>query len=120
MALTLTGVCLGMRPVFGVVEEGPRKGEKWEFLSMEITDTRFGKVYSCQLRHDDPQYEKLVAGGELKENLIDHKVRVTIKSMTAGEREIEDKSTGQTRTILQIRTQVTNVRDLGTMNENDE
>jgi hypothetical protein len=33
--------------------------------------------------------------------------------ITAGEREIEDKNTGERKTIIQVRTQITNVRDLG-------
>lgn len=113
MALVLTGIMSGMRPVGGVIEEGKRKGEEWRFLSMEIIDTRYGKVYSCQLRDDDPQFKDFVSGKDLAQDLTGHNVRVTIKSMSAGERELVDKATGQTRTILQIRSQVTNVRDLG-------
>jgi len=122
MALILTGLVQGMRPVAGVVEEGKRKGETWAFLSMEITDTRFGKVYSCQLREDDPQYADLVAGADMKtgkvakdKDLSGHKVKVTIMSQSAGERELADK-----RIVLQIRSQVTNIRDLGIPQDEDE
>ncbi len=122
MALILTGLVQGMRPVAGVVEEGKRKGETWAFLSMEITDTRFGKVYSCQLREDDPQYADLVAGADMKtgkvakdKDLSGHKVKVTIMSQSAGERELADK-----RIVLQIRSQVTNIRNLGIPQDDED
>jgi len=122
MALILTGLVQGMRPVAGVVEEGKRKGETWQFISLEITDTRFGKVYSCQLREDDPQYADLVAGADLKtgklakdKDLSGHKVKVTFVSQSAGERELADK-----RIVLQIRSQVTNIRDLGIPQDDEE
>jgi len=113
MALVLTGIMLGMRVVGGEVEDGPRKGQKWNFLSMEVTDTRFGKVYSCQLREDDPQYTDIVKDGKVAQDYTDHKVKMVVKGQTAGEREIEDKGTGQKRIVLQIRSQVTNIRDMG-------
>ena len=50
MGLVLTGIVNGCRPVAGTVQNGDRKGEEWKFLSMEIVDPRYGKVYSCQLR----------------------------------------------------------------------
>lgn len=122
MALILTGLVQGMRPVAGVVEEGKRKGETWQFISLEITDTRFGKVYSCQLREDDPQYADLVAGADMKtgkvakdKDLSGHKVKVTIMSQSAGERELADK-----RIVLQIRSQVTNIRDLGIPQDDED
>lgn len=110
MAATLTGIIVGMRAVEGVVKEGPRAGESWQFLSMEINDIRYGRVWSCQLRHDDKQYEE-VARADLK----GHKVKVTIASQTAGERELADG-----RKVLQIRSQITNLRDLGTPDDDDE
>ncbi len=115
MTLILTGLVQGIRPVEGIVEEGKRKGEKWAFLSLEITDTRYGKVYSCQMRDDDPQYADLIAGADLSagklakdKDLSGHKVKVTIASQTAGERELADK-----RIVMQIRSQITNIRDHG-------
>jgi hypothetical protein len=128
MALVLTGVVSGMRPVGGEVENGPRKGEKWHFLSMEIIDSRYGKVYSCQLRDSDKQYKDIVesktvndgSGKQIErhvlkagQDLTGHKVKVTITNQSAGEREIEDKDTGDKRTVLQIRSTITNIRDLG-------
>lgn len=103
MAATLVGRVNGMRPVEGIVEQGKNKGEKWAFLSMEIVDDRYGKVWSCQLRFDDKQYNEF-----LSTDLTDHKVKVTIKAQSAGERKLADG-----RTVMQIRTQITNVRDLG-------
>jgi hypothetical protein len=110
MAATLTGIVQGMRPVEGIVEQGRNKGEKWAFVSMEITDTRFGKVWSCQLRFDDKQYSDL-----LSKDLAGHKVKVTIKSQSAGERKLADG-----RTVMQIRSQITNIRDLGLADEDSE
>ena len=75
MALVLTGLVQGMRPVEGIVEEGKRKGEKWAFLSMEITDTRYGKVYSCQVREDDPQYAEYVAGADFSTGKLCQRIR---------------------------------------------
>jgi hypothetical protein len=119
MAMVLTGFMNGMRVVGGVIEEGKRKGEKWAFLSMEIVDPRYGKVYSCQLRHDDPQYSSFVSGERVSTDLTGHKVKVTVKSMTAGPRTIEDKATGEVREIIQIRSLVTNLRDLGTADDDE-
>jgi FAD synthase len=136
MANILTGVVNGMRPVGGEVENGPRKGEKWHFLSMEIVDTSTGKVYSCQLRDNDKQYKEMVesrtaptsnGGGQAEkhflkqgQDLTGHKVKVRITAQTAGEREIEDKSTGEKTTVLQIRSTVTNIRDLGIPDDEDQ
>ncbi len=113
MSLVLNGIVNGCRPVAGTVQNGDRKGEEWKFLSMEIVDPRYGKVYSCQLRDKDPQFDELVAGDKMAKELAGHKVKVTIMGITAGEREIVDKGTGEAKTIIQVRTQITNVRDLG-------
>ena len=128
MALVLTGVVRGMRPVGGVVEEGPRSGEVWHFLSMEITDPRFGNVYSCQLRSTDKQYKEMVEVAKgtdrngqsadkhvLKQgsDLTGHKVKVLMSSVTAGERKVQDKDTNTETTILQVRCQITRIQDLG-------
>jgi hypothetical protein len=119
MSLILTGIVQGMRPVQGTVESGERKGQRWSFLSLEIVDPSRGNVYSCQMRDRDKQFVELVDGGKLKTDLIGHKVKVTILSQTAGKREIEDKVTGDVREIIQIRSQITNLRDLG-LPEDDE
>jgi hypothetical protein len=128
MALVLTGIVNGMRPVGGEVENGPRKGEKWHFMSLEIIDSRYGKVYSSQLRDSDKQYKEMVEpkmvndgnGRQIErhvlkpgQDLTGHKVKVIITGQTAGEREIEDKDSGDKRVILQIRSTITNIRDLG-------
>jgi hypothetical protein len=113
MGLTLTGIVNGCRPVAGKVQSGERQGEEWKFLSMEIVDPRYGKVYSCQLRDRDPQFKELVNGDKMAKDLAGHRVKVTIMGITAGQRDIEDKDSGDVKTIIQIRTQITNVRDLG-------
>lgn len=121
MAFVLTGVVQGMRPVDGVIEDGRRKGEKWQFLSLEIADSLYGRVYSCQMRDNDPQYKEYVAedGKKLRQDLTDHRIKVSVKNITAGEREIEDKESGQKRVILQVRMQITKVRDLGVADDEE-
>jgi hypothetical protein len=110
MAAILTGIVLGMREVEGTVKQGPRQGEDWKFLSLEINDTRFGYVWSCQLRDNDPQYATIV-----KEDLAGHKVKVTVKAQSASPRTLADG-----REVMQIRSQVTNIRDLGLPEDDDE
>lgn len=119
MSLVLTGVVNGMRPVGGTVQQGERKGETWQFLSLEIVDAKYGNVYSCQLRDRDPQFNQFVNGGKLAEDLTGHKIKVTIRTLTAAEREIVDKNTGEARSVLQIRAQITNIRDLGLPEDED-
>ena len=120
MAMVLTGMVTGMRPVAGVTEQGKRKGETWAFLSLEIVESRFGKVYSCQLREEDPQYAEFVEDAEegklaKDKDLTGHKVKVTVAAQSAGEREMPDG-----RKVMQIRTQITNIRDLGIPTDDDE
>ena len=109
MAATLIGIVQGMREVEGTVKDGPRKGESWKFLSVEVTETRYGHIWSCQVRNDDVQYPDLV-----KADLTGHKVKVTIKAQSASERQLQDG-----RKVMQIRSQVTNVRDLGLPDEEE-
>ncbi|GHO52184.1 hypothetical protein [Ktedonobacter robiniae] len=110
MAAILTGILMNKRVVSGVTESGPRKGDEWHFLSMEINDMRFGHVWSCQMRGDDPQYDQVLNG-----DLVGHKVKVTVAAQTAGERKLKDG-----RTVMQIRSQVTNLKDLGVPEDDDE
>ncbi len=109
MSAVLIGIVNGLREVEGVTEQGPRKGETWKFLSMEISDMVPGHVWSCQVRSDDKDYDKLSTA-----DLKGHKVRTTIVSQSASERKLKDG-----RTIMQIRSQVTNVRDLGLPDEEE-
>ncbi len=127
MAAILTGLVKGIRPVEGIVEQGKRKGETWKFISIEITDTMTGTVWSCQLREEDEQFAEYMAGADLKANklakdkdLTNHKVKARIVAQSAGEREIEDKGTNTKRIILQIRTTITNIRDLGIPKDDEE
>jgi len=110
MAATLTGIVQGLRSVEGVVQEGKRKGEKWEFLSIEINDTRYGHIWSCQVRSDEEQYSTLSADG-----LVGHKVKVTMRSQSAGPRKVADG-----RKVMQIRSQITNVRDMGLPKDDED
>lgn len=109
MAATLVGILRSMREVEGVTQEGPRKGQTWRFLSMEISDPRYGHVWSCQLRDDDDQYQEMA-----KADLVEHKLKVTVKSQSAAERSLADG-----RKIMQIRSQVTHVRDLGLLDDDE-
>ena len=109
MAAMLTGIVRSMREVEGITQDGPRKGQSWRFLSVEVSDPRYGHVWSCQLRDDDEQFSDLA-----KSELVEHKVKVTIKSQSAAERSLPDG-----RKIMQIRSQVTNVRDLGVYDEDE-
>jgi hypothetical protein len=133
MAFTLTGVVQGMRALSGVAEHGSRKGEHWEFVSLEIGDTKFVKTYSCQLRNNDKQFKeytemrsvvdpkdptKKVERLFLKDgkDLTGHKVKVYVQSVTAGDREIDKKDVnGQAfkEGIIQVRFFVTGIEDKG-------
>src|SRR5215469_3102228 len=120
MALVLTGLVNGCRPVAGTVQQGERKGEEWRFLSLEVIDQKFGKLYSCQLRDRDPSFKEWVNGDKMTKELQGHKVKVTVMGISAGQREIEDRDTGESKTIIQVRCQVTNIRDLGIPVDEDE
>ena len=109
MAATLTGFVKSMREVEGVSEKGRRQGERWQFLSFDITDFPYGNIWSCQLRQDEEQYSSLVGG-----DLVGHKVKVTIKSQSASPRTLANG-----REVMQIRSQITNVRDLGLAQEEE-
>jgi len=119
MALVLTGIMLGMRPVGNPADSENAAGEKWQFLSMEVSDPRFGQVYSCQMSDRDPQYKTLFNGKELAQDFTGHKVKVTIRAIQATKREITDEETGAVQTILQTRIRVTNLRDLGVPEDED-
>lgn len=135
MALVLTGLVEGIRPVTGEYSEGPKKGEKWHFLSLEVKDTHYGEKYSCQLPEDDPQYKAYVAiSGDTRElseegNLKGHKIKVTVKRVVAGERIARqrifkangEKNIGYEEYAVPIaRCQITNVRDMGVPKDEDE
>ena len=90
MAAVLTGIVRSMREVEGITQEGPRKGQAWRFLSIEISDPRYGHVWSCQLRDDDKQFTDL-AGSDL----VEHQVKVTVKSQSASERSSDETATAR-------------------------
>jgi len=132
MAFVLTGIVKGMRALSGVSEQGSRAGERWEFISMEIADPKFCHVYACQMRNTDRQFKDLtevkrvtdpktnqqVERSVLKEgkDYTDHKVKVFVSSITAGEREITKKDTQGnefSEAVMQVRLTVTKIVDLG-------
>ena len=112
MAL-LTGKVKSMRAVEGKYKSGKRQGEEWEFLSMEIVDVASGHVWSCQLPSEDEKYKETV-----QDSLVGHRVKATIMGQSASEREIGEE--GNKHKIMQIRSQITNVRDLGLPHDDEE
>lgn len=100
----LTGTVKSMRVVNGEYKSGKRQGEQWEFLSIEIIDEDSGAVWSCQMSSDDEAYEQVTQVGTLAK----HKVAVVVMGQTASERELPNKAK-----VMQIRTQITDIRDLG-------
>ena len=109
MAL-LTGKVKSMRVVEGEYKAGKRQGETWEFLSMEIIDVASGMIWSCQLASEDEHYREVS-----QDNLVNHRVKVTVMGQSASERELQDG-----RKVMQIRSQITNVRDLGLPHDDEE
>jgi hypothetical protein len=105
----LTGNVKSARIVEGEYKTGKRQGEEWEFLALEITDTVTGFIWSCQLASEDGSYINVK-----KEQLVGHKVRCKVASQSAGERELPDG-----RKIMQIRSQVRKLEDLGEADLNE-
>ncbi len=103
MAVTIVGNVKFNRTVEGVYQNGSRKGEQWEFLSLDIVDTMTGFVWSCQLPSEDPSYTNTPDN-----SLKGHKVKAKITSQTAAERQLPN---GSTR--MQIRSQISALEDLG-------
>jgi hypothetical protein len=101
---TLTGRVKSMRVVEGTYEQGKRRGEKWEFLSMEVIDEDSGNIWSCQLSDKDDGYEQVS-----QQNLVKHQVRLVVMGQSAAERTMPN---GEKK--MQIRSQVSDVEDLGT------
>ena len=99
----LTGIVNGMNIVEGVFDDGKRKGQKWEFLSMTITDLDSGFVWSCQIPSTDKQYNTLK-----DTDLTRHQVQAVVLSQTASERVMPN---GQK--VMQIRSKITELEDLG-------
>lgn len=104
----LTGKVKSMRVVEGTYEKGKRQGEHWEFLSMEVIDEDSGDIWSCQLAGVDENYETVS-----QQNLVKHRVRLMVMGQTASERTFPN---GEKK--MQIRSQVTDVVDLGLARSN--
>lgn len=127
MSFILEGTINGMRPVSGEVTQGKNAGSYWHFLSMEVCDSRFGQVYSCQVRTSEKDLfgkfvkigpgtdknGKKVESGSLVQDLTGHNVKLLIKGVSGGERTIGDKTNGNEETIIQVRFYVAGVKDLG-------
>ena len=124
MAFVLSGIMRGMRLVGnpkGTDSEGKQweAGAKWRFLSMEIVDPRWGGVYSCQLADKDDQYAEFVDGGKLKDDYTGHNVKVTVRSLEPGMRDVKDKDGNVTDTVPTVRIRVTNIRSQGKPKDDD-
>lgn len=127
MSFILEGTINGMRPVSGEVTQGKHAGSYWHFVSMEVCDSRFGQVYSCQMRTSDKElfnaFAKIGPGTDrngkpvevatLTQDLTGHQVKLLIKGLSAGERTVGDKTSGHEETILQVRLYVAGLKDLG-------
>ena len=84
------------------------KQNEYEFLSLDIV-TAFGVTYACQMWNNDPQYVQLAP---VVQQLEQHKVSVNIVDWTFNNREYNGK------TSVQARFRISNVRDLGFVQEN--
>src|SRR6266487_1056877 len=103
MPAILKGVVKYNKVMEGDYQQGARKGEHWEFLSLEIVDTSTGFVWSCQLPSEDASYKNTPDN-----SLKGHIVKAKIMGQTAGERQLPN---GQTR--MQIRSSLSKLEDLG-------
>jgi hypothetical protein len=127
MSFILEGTINGMRAVSGEVSQGRHKGSYWHFVSMEVCDSRFGQVYSCQIRTSEKDLfgafvtvgpgtdkdGKKVEAASLAQDLTGHHVKLLIKGVSGGERTIGDRTTGNEETIIQVRLYVAGLKDLG-------
>ena len=102
----LTGNVKSSRVVTGEYKSGKRQGDDWEFLALEIIDAVTGFTWSCQLASEDGSYPQVA-----NVDLVGHKVRCKIASQSAGSRTLPDG-----REVMQIRSQVRKLDDLGEVN----
>jgi hypothetical protein len=139
MSFILEGTINGMRAVSGEVTKGKNAGSYWHFVSMEVCDSRFGQVYSCQIRSTEKDlYNKFIQVGpgtdkngkqveaaKLAQDLTGHNVKLLIKGASAGERVISTAPAAPPAkgapapdpaaegVILQVRFYVAGLKDLG-------
>lgn len=128
MSFILEGTINGMRPVSGEVTQGKNKGSYWHFVSMEVCDSRFGQVYSCQIRTSEKDLfskfakigpgtdkdNKKVEVASLVQDLTGHNVKLLVKGVSGGERTIgEPNAKGEQETIIQVRFYVAGLKDQG-------
>jgi hypothetical protein len=109
MAVTLKGIVKYNRTMQGDYQSGARKGERWEFLSLEVVDPTTGFVWSAQLPSEDHSYTSIEDNA-----LKGHVIKAKITGQSAGERQLPN---GQTR--MQIRSQLTSLEDLGLPKDED-
>ena len=105
----LTATVKSQRVVSGEYKTGKRQGEEWEFLSLELIDVSSGFIWNCQLPSEDDSYRDAT-----KDSMVGHRVRVKVTSQTAGQRDLPDGTKK-----MQIRSQVTNLRDMGIPKEDE-
>ena len=129
MSFILEGTINGMRPVSGQVEKGKNAGSFWHFVSMEVCDSRFGQVYSCQIRTTEKdlfgKFVKVGPGkdkdgkpveqvGSLVQDLTGHNVKLLIKGVSGGIRTLPGNGKeAQDEEIIQVRFYVAGLKDLG-------
>lgn len=128
MSFILEGTINGMRPVSGKVEKGKNAGSHWHFVSMEVCDSRFGQVYSCQIRTTEKdlfsKFVKVGPGkdkdgntaevGTLLQDLTGHNVKLLIKGVSGGIRTLPGNGNNATdEEIIQVRFYVAGLKDLG-------
>ena len=78
-------------------------------VALEITDIVTGFIWSCQLASEDGSYVNVA-----KRELVGHKVRCKVASQSAGPRELPDG-----KQVMQIRSQVRKLEDLGEADMNE-
>lgn len=135
MSFILEGTINGMRAVSGEVTKGKNAGTFWHFVSLEVCDSRFGQVYSCQIRSTEKDLfkkylqvgpgtdknGKTVEVAKLTEDLSGHNVKLLIKGLSAGERTVSAPAPAgngapapaHEEVILQVRLYVAGLKDLG-------
>src|SRR5260370_42698334 len=83
MSVIIKGIVKYNKTIDGDYQQGARKGEHWEFLSLEIVDNQTGFTWSAQLPSEDQSY-KAIADQSLK----GHVIKAKIASQSAGERSL--------------------------------
>jgi len=104
MAFKLTGIVTSARPI--VAEDN-----SYGFYAMNLALQR-GGFAECQVWNNDPLFKLLVEGGE---SLLNHKVKASVVTYSAGERKMKDGSVQP-----QARFRINKVEDLGLPSDESE